>query len=330
MGFSTIAGVTWAIPVPITHLGAGLEAHLESKPAITALRLCHRFGQGDNVFIIKLPQELFDQVIDEVLCESREASLKEWEANFTCYENRCHLLDHLHDSEYDEFATHDHDHDFIHSKSLYEYSLGGKAGYVARRIHDEKCNEWERRTKQDGTSGLTKYDQVLRQDFGLEAFISHQYVPDLAIPYLSTPGRSTAWNGAHTTLAYLTLPNQFERDDLGYDKYRDENRYMSTTVVCIDPSIMTLTNEQKGRFERATRWLDLQAFVHVTQVPNLVTTTESPLRLRGRTRLFKDHLYNLSLEEREREREQMEKLRLKIQDGQWPKLLSLVKSDLRM
>lgn len=101
-GATTTSGIVWALPVRITEFGAHLQAYLEQKPVITALRLCHRFGQGGEAFIAKLPKELIDMVEEELLMSARQRALANWEGDFACFENRCDSKTHLAPDELEE------------------------------------------------------------------------------------------------------------------------------------------------------------------------------------------------------------------------------------
>lgn len=88
-GCTTTASLTWAIPVNIAELGGSLEAYIRFKPCITALRLCNRYGQGPNVTVPKLPQELIDHIIGYIIFPTRAECTDEWEKRQRCSEYRC-------------------------------------------------------------------------------------------------------------------------------------------------------------------------------------------------------------------------------------------------
>ena len=62
----------WAVPVRPDELGAHLEAYEQSLPRLLTLRLCHRYGQGPDVYITKLPPELLLQVEEFVIAADRK------------------------------------------------------------------------------------------------------------------------------------------------------------------------------------------------------------------------------------------------------------------
>jgi len=97
---SVSTGLAWAIPVDIQKLGPRLEAYLELKPALQQLRLCHRFGKGPDAHITKLPQELFEIVVEDVLNTARDdAPYLKWAKPFACFEEMCNPIDHFEESD---------------------------------------------------------------------------------------------------------------------------------------------------------------------------------------------------------------------------------------
>lgn len=102
----TRSALTWAIPVNITTLGAHLDAYMSVKPDVHQLRLCHRFGKGPNAHLTKLPQELLDMVAQSLIdLAIRDAPHDKWQEPFSCFENRCYVLDHVDEEELDEMRN---------------------------------------------------------------------------------------------------------------------------------------------------------------------------------------------------------------------------------
>jgi hypothetical protein len=90
--------LTWAIPVDVVKLGAHLDAYIELKPLLHQLRLCHRFGEGPDVHLTKLPQELLELVVDCLLTSAQcNAPYKKWDNPFSCFEGRCSPVEHVSD-----------------------------------------------------------------------------------------------------------------------------------------------------------------------------------------------------------------------------------------
>lgn len=85
------------------ELGPHLQAYVETKPVIDALRLCNRFGQGPDVHINKLPQELIAMIEEELQVPRRATAFDDWDQDFACFEGRCDLRDHFEPEEIDMF-----------------------------------------------------------------------------------------------------------------------------------------------------------------------------------------------------------------------------------
>jgi hypothetical protein len=77
---------------------------------------------------------------------------------------------------------------------------------------------------------------------------------------------------ARTTLSYLTLPGLFFPDSLScadvQESLYDESgfRFKTTSFQVIDPASLQITDEQKKRFRKAMRTLDLKPFMRNCQL----------------------------------------------------------------
>lgn len=100
-------GLFWGAPVRPDLLGQHLDAYQDTLAAISAFRLCHRFGKekGPHVHVYKLPEELVKDIEDTVFESS--LSYSPWLATFEHVESRCMPIDHLGD-EYDNYYTKTH------------------------------------------------------------------------------------------------------------------------------------------------------------------------------------------------------------------------------
>lgn len=78
--------------VDIEALGANLEAHVNLRPAITTLHLCHRFG-GKRVPLTRLPVELLNSIEDILMEDECEKSRQEWRQDYPCFQQDCEFLD---------------------------------------------------------------------------------------------------------------------------------------------------------------------------------------------------------------------------------------------
>lgn len=90
--------------VRVEQVAAHLTAYANTLPIITALRLCNRFGTGNDCHVNKLPIELVELIGEHVVVPEREASLEFYSGSLRCNEGRCKPLDHYTQEEiYDAY-----------------------------------------------------------------------------------------------------------------------------------------------------------------------------------------------------------------------------------
>jgi hypothetical protein len=82
-----IPHLAWAVPVDISELGPSIEAYSKLRKEVLTLRLCHRFRLES--LVSKLPQEILENIIDELLHSERHELQKEWKQAFACFQGRC-------------------------------------------------------------------------------------------------------------------------------------------------------------------------------------------------------------------------------------------------
>ncbi|KAK5684534.1 hypothetical protein LTS10_004404 [Elasticomyces elasticus] len=106
MSLQLQAGLAWATPVhPVTLLNH-LDAYMKALPDLHSLRLCWKFGKGEDVHITRLPVEI-EQAIEHMLLRSRRTSqvdncfyITGWynrELEFACFESNCEPSAHCDD-----------------------------------------------------------------------------------------------------------------------------------------------------------------------------------------------------------------------------------------
>jgi len=78
-----------ATPVEVADLVAHLSVYRSSYPAITALYACNQYGKGEHAYINRLPVEIVDMIVIEMLYEQYPAATKEWYDKSECFEDRC-------------------------------------------------------------------------------------------------------------------------------------------------------------------------------------------------------------------------------------------------
>lgn len=88
------ATIAWAVPVRPDVLGEHLQAYERSLGAITAFRLCSRYGTGEDVHVTKLPAELASY-IEDLIFDHHRANASSWQESFCHFEGRCDLMDHV-------------------------------------------------------------------------------------------------------------------------------------------------------------------------------------------------------------------------------------------
>jgi hypothetical protein len=77
----------------MSELGASVEAFSDTISQVTTLQLCHRFSQGS---LSRLPQEIVEQIINEIRRLAYDAVALGWHHDFKCFQNRCAPEDHFH------------------------------------------------------------------------------------------------------------------------------------------------------------------------------------------------------------------------------------------
>jgi hypothetical protein len=166
--FKTEAGLAWSLPVNVCSLGAHLDAHVTAKPAVHQLVLCHRFGQGEEVFLKRLPREIINLIIDHYTAPIRTEKFAEWDQDFACYEGRCDVRDHFGKSEWysfladawDQFAseiTDENEHEFA---ATIAEDRGDELD-----LHGDRSSNWEGRICQRScpykkTNGATIFEKT--------------------------------------------------------------------------------------------------------------------------------------------------------------------------
>ncbi|TKA65555.1 hypothetical protein B0A55_08696 [Friedmanniomyces simplex] len=86
--------LTWVVRVDAVFLGAHLEAYIKLLPTTQTLRLCHRFGIGENVHIHRLPTELVAHIEGYLIKEeSRPTEAERFLSNY-CFTGECDPVHH--------------------------------------------------------------------------------------------------------------------------------------------------------------------------------------------------------------------------------------------
>ncbi|KAI7374634.1 hypothetical protein KC336_g20167 [Hortaea werneckii] len=270
------ATVAWAVPVPVEVLGAHLEAYVNLQPTINTLRMCHRFGKGEDVAITRLPVELLSEVEDILMEEERRKTREEWETDFRCFQLHCDPSDHYGPCELDDL-TRDIERDVRRDCGGKCYSQKHHDEWVKERVWDfmeedyfdahwDMHDRWRYRVGAPGSPMhifLKIQADYFEQQFGLAIWTSHVAVDG---PYYHRFGDDLE---GKTTVAYLKLPSHEQRfaqqrklkeEPLGAP---EEDMEMGYGVRLQEAK--ALTDSDIRRFKRAMNTLNLQPRVHESQ-----------------------------------------------------------------
>lgn len=98
MPLTTIC-LTWTVQVPVEKLGGHVQLFETLVPAINTLRMCNRFGQGDEAHITKLPMELVHRIEEYYILNSINTHATEHKVavdkDYRCWKGTCDISDHF-------------------------------------------------------------------------------------------------------------------------------------------------------------------------------------------------------------------------------------------
>lgn len=333
-------GVVWGLPVDPAKLGAHLEAYVDMKPTIDALRLCNRFGGGPEAYITHLPQELVSMIELELVRKLRiHYYHSHWGNELRCLEQHCDLEDHFDEEEMQEikiraanelnltetdWVQNDRTEylDYIEDQ-VYQTIVGSER---VERKHFLKTRHWMGRFDLYG-GHFNVLESTLASDFGLHAVISHHRIPNNQRELRDYAAGSD--HPAETTICYLTLPAIVATEDNrdGVDTEQTNVFRDSTMSAFLDITSLTITDKQSARFGRAMQILGLKPCIHFTQLSNTlaaVSTAGSERHLLTRNpkqkslRRFYEELY---YEENQESVAKAKERAKKLENSQWPRLV---------
>ncbi|KAF2839663.1 hypothetical protein M501DRAFT_1015758 [Patellaria atrata CBS 101060] len=358
MDYGTKSVVTWAVPVKIETLGPHLEAYVESRPAIHALRACYRFGQGPDVYVNRLPVELLLLVEEEILTSYRDKAKSLWNKDFQCWKDDCTPMEHLSDGElrevredcytmmcseesYEKRETREKN-ELLPAFAFSEEIEDAMAEYVADSEmwcweHNERKDAWcsrvdywfsrntslETKRKKDALPDRASGFETLRRDFGLHPFFSHQVCSNNYEATVQSP-RFTFTPGSNgNTMIYLIIPNDIASEQLEgtpeFAFHLDFDRIDSMLSSIIDPSALILTPNKAARFWRAMNVLGLKPYVDETQLRAEISRTKI-VQGKHQKLLHRNPPNRIFL------RMEEEQARRELEKSEWPKLMNLVAS----
>ena len=141
----------------VEQLGAHLEAYVATLPTITTLRLCNRFGTGNDCHVNRLPVELVKLVEEQIVEPERERALLTWSRQHRCYEERCTLFDHYSETQEEVYQIYHALYGCVDDKDcgVDEHSFCGHG-----KCEGNQCPAW----KFDQKSDYAVAEQICRDD----------------------------------------------------------------------------------------------------------------------------------------------------------------------
>lgn len=285
--------LAWSIPVAVEILGAHLQAYVQLQPTINALRLCNRYGKGDQAAVTKLPAELVAEIEGHLVEAERKVQRKNWRTDFACFQGLCKPIDHLSDSEQveiwcDVYASEPgcclgdcSDCESMCSRTTLPKKLKGAqkeelAEFLDQCLaddgpeesswwieHENRSARWEGKTgspKGPDRGLLSTYAMTLSRSFGLELWVTHTQ------PAEGKEGQFTACDVFASTIAYITLPcgKTTSEFDCGFSErgsYMGESPFIATESGGGMPVALPrrLSKSEAHRFRRAFKVLGLKA-----------------------------------------------------------------------
>ncbi|KAH3945980.1 hypothetical protein HBH98_108880 [Parastagonospora nodorum] len=294
--------LAWALPVNMNKLGASLQALTDSAPQTTTLRLCHKFRDGP---LSKLPQELLEHIVDNIQGAARAKCLPGWYQDSICWQGTCRHEDHY--KVYGEEVEKLWQKIFVdkaYGKTFEKTNLDNKTeaekvdmvqdwvqsdpsifdneeGYC---LHFDAMFRWLDRcctcpqtqpgdTRKVGSFG--PMSKILKAQFGLEAVVYHEILSEQMYDFL--PNHQTSEEHAYYTVCYLTLPQESASSTFASSASADsQDQHVESNIVhtafrqIIDPSTLIISEQQRFRFTRALKKLNLKPHYHLSEMEPLI------------------------------------------------------------
>lgn len=274
---STDVSLAWALPVRVEDFGGSFEACVRLQPVFTALRLCNRFGKGDDVHVTRLPAELTAAIEEYLMQQERQDQQAAWAKDYKCWKATCTLTDHSTPEEctafymdmLDDFEFGDNQPKPIVGKKLTPRQMSevehfrGVEDSEWYYEHEDRRERWQVRTGGAAASdqGLfTQHKELIRTHFGLDVWVSHTQLEDDKEAQRADEGIRSS------TLAYLKAPGgrgftkSFHRRVKDDDDLTNGPQYLPMEVGCALPIAIPspLSAKTLKCFERAMTIMDLQ------------------------------------------------------------------------
>ncbi|KAK4902533.1 hypothetical protein LTR27_000470 [Elasticomyces elasticus] len=328
------AGLAWATPVKPDQLIIHLATYKLTLPALTTIRLAHRFGTGPQVHITRLPVEIL-LLIEDIIVEAQRKEYyddekmmshpEDIESDFACFESKCEPRHHW----VEEDNLWDYADTAVDCKSCEKESIEGTysklncdlrctkhtaepcgtcvdgemGAHGCERncyakwkdavnkyaqetdhnweFHDERKDAWLARIDKSKQGAFLPYKTMLKQHFGLEVYLANTVV-DGGNEEQWPKHKNYRWHPKserQTTLCYLTLPKR--QSGKGNFKARADYDYPTNVdaaqAVEVDMRSLSITDEQRRRFQRALKTLGLEVYLHPSQAHAYTVTPDLSL-----------------------------------------------------
>ncbi|KAF2130767.1 hypothetical protein P153DRAFT_395195 [Dothidotthia symphoricarpi CBS 119687] len=306
------SSVTWAMPVDITELGAILAAYSNLEAEIETLSECHQNGSG---LFTQLPQEIFDQIIDDYLQAEKAVLAPLWKKSFACFMGICTIGQHLNPfnnqtqdiwnqlerlPEFNDLVAKylpggsESDRVFSDSEKaiiVEGYGDDRGSGFLDIWDHFERREEWlDRLCCQNLVNGSTRKTfphliSILRSRFGLEVIICHEPLTE-ELRYL-LPHRHLGdffqYDHMWYTSAFLAIASVDKIDQSVITPMQQslaEIPNLAATYSVIDPP---LSEDKRKLFAQAVRLFKLRPHFHLSNIDLSVKNPGFSDSLRVRT-----------------------------------------------
>lgn len=269
------------MPIRVEQLGAHLEVYVATLPTITTLRLCNRFGTGNNCHVNRLPVELVKLVEELIVEPEREKALSTWSRQHRCYEDRCTLFEHYSETQEEVYQIYhalygclddkdcgvdEHslcDHGKCEGDQCPAWKFDEESDYalVDQICRDDGLPEWtevccdqaeewkrkigEPRVHSDGI--FKEQHELLKAHFGVIVWLSHSDI--------SEDGDDGHYLSPYVTTAHLAIPDSSTR----HEDWCTNDRATLDIPLKVGP---LPTAQSLSRFSRALKILGLQAWQH--------------------------------------------------------------------
>ncbi|KAF1851796.1 uncharacterized protein K460DRAFT_41392 [Cucurbitaria berberidis CBS 394.84] len=291
--------LAWAAPVDILEFGASIEAYSTQLRQINTLRLCHRFRTGP---LSELPQEVLDHIISSLHNMQKAATKPKWERSFACFNNTCTRGHHfppyskaldeawnliMDDMGSEDSWTYKDDPSEEDKVSMLEDYLDGNTEIFvewAADLHSDEQDRWldmlcpcKSAVPNGNEANFAQLNNILRTHFGVEAIVLHEVLSGNVQSFL--PEDTFQGDCIYYTSCFLALTQDMETESKSHGRtsthknnlFLKPGNHLAFHQV-LDPARFNLTEDQRLRFTRAMRTLDLQPYYHLSELETIVTS----------------------------------------------------------